>query len=116
MNEVFFAGEQIPYHELQKICKDLQAQIAALQAENERLKRQLDISTPTVQTETLSVSDCHIPAVTMRSTPAEKIRLFRSIFSGRENAFARRWYSVKTEKSGYQPVCGNEWAEGLRMA
>ena len=113
MNEVFFAGEQIPYHELQKICKDLQAQIAALQAENERLKRQLDISTPTVQTETLSVSDCHIPAVTMRSTPAEKIRLFRSIFSGRENAFARRWYSVKTEKSGYQPVCGNEWAEGL---
>ena len=48
MNEVFFAGEQIPYQELQKLCKDLQAQIVMLQAENERLKRQCSISTPAV--------------------------------------------------------------------
>ena len=43
----------------------------------------------------------------------EKILLYRSLFCGREDVFARRWYSKTTEKSGYQPVCENEWADGL---
>ena len=42
-----------------------------------------------------------------------KIRLFRKLFSGREDVFARRWYSNTTGKSGYQPVCENEWADGI---
>jgi superfamily II DNA or RNA helicase len=42
----------------------------------------------------------------------EKVALFQSIFRGRKDVFARRWYSVKTEKSGYQPVCLNEWRYG----
>lgn len=47
------------------------------------------------------------------SSSTEKISLFRSLFCGREDVFARRWYSKTTEKSGYQPVCENEWADGL---
>lgn len=39
----------------------------------------------------------------------EKVTLFQSLFKGREDIFARRWYSNKTGKSGYQPVCLNEW-------
>ncbi len=39
----------------------------------------------------------------------EKVALFRSLFLGREDVFARRWYSPKTGKSGYQPVCTREW-------
>lgn len=39
----------------------------------------------------------------------EKVSLFRSLFRGREDVFARRWCSLKTEKSGYQPVCIREW-------
>lgn len=35
--------------------------------------------------------------------------LFRSLFRGREDVFARRWYSRASDKSGYQPVCLNEW-------
>lgn len=50
---------------------------------------------------------------TMKSTPKEKIKLFRSFFRGREDVFARRWHSTTTQKSGYQPVCGNEWENGL---
>lgn len=42
-------------------------------------------------------------------TPQQKISLFRSLFKGREDVFARRWHSIKTGKSGYQPVCMNEW-------
>ena len=39
----------------------------------------------------------------------EKVTLFQSLFRGREDIFARRWFSNKTGKSGYQPVCLNEW-------
>ena len=35
------------------------------------------------------------------------------MFRGREDVFARRWYSKVTNKSGYQPVCVNEWRRGL---
>ena len=39
----------------------------------------------------------------------EKVALFRSLFQGREDVFARRWFSPTTGKSGYQPVCSREW-------
>ena len=39
----------------------------------------------------------------------EKVALFRGLFKGREDVFARRWYSKASGKSGYQPVCLNEW-------
>lgn len=39
----------------------------------------------------------------------EKVALFRSLFQGREDVFARRWFSGATGKSGYQPVCSREW-------
>ena len=42
-------------------------------------------------------------------TPEEKIVLFRSIFKGREDVFAQRWFSRTSGKSGYQPVCRKEW-------
>jgi hypothetical protein len=45
------------------------------------------------------------------STPEEKIALFRSLFRGREDLYAKRFESRKTGKSGYQPVCKNEWGE-----
>ena len=38
----------------------------------------------------------------------DKVTLFRSLFKGREDVFARRWYSRTSGKSGYQPVCLNE--------
>ena len=39
----------------------------------------------------------------------EKVELFQSLFKGREDVFAKRWYSDTTKKSGYQPVCEREW-------
>ena len=43
----------------------------------------------------------------------ERVELFRSLFKGREDVFARRWFSKATGKSGYQPVCQNEWNRQL---
>lgn len=53
------------------------------------------------------------PAVHTGSTPQEKIALFLSLFRGRSDVFARRYFSPKTEKSGYVPACENEWIPGL---
>ena len=39
----------------------------------------------------------------------EKMDLFCSLFKGRDDVFARRWYSKTSGKAGYQPVCQNEW-------
>lgn len=44
--------------------------------------------------------------------PEDKIRLFRSLFGGRSDVYALRWQS-KAGKTGYSPVCGNEWKPGI---
>ena len=51
-------------------------------------------------------------SVTRLSSPQEKINLYKSIFAGRKDIFALRWYNTKTQKSGYSPVCGNKWSSG----
>lgn len=53
------------------------------------------------------------PLVTGRSSGKEKIRLFSSLFRGREDVFPRRFESKKTGKSGYQPCCRKEWVKGI---
>jgi superfamily II DNA or RNA helicase/very-short-patch-repair endonuclease len=47
------------------------------------------------------------------SPPEAKIALFRSLFRGREDVYARRFENVRTGKSGYSPACGNEWVRGV---
>lgn len=39
----------------------------------------------------------------------DKVALFRSLFRGREDVFARRWFSPTSGKNGYKPVCSREW-------
>ena len=48
-----------------------------------------------------------------RSTAAEKVALFRGLFRGRSDVYARRFVSRKTGKTGYSPACGNEWVRGV---
>ena len=57
-------------------------------------------------TERASRVDRHAPV-------EEKIRLFRSLFRGREDVYARRFESRKSGKAGYAPACANEWVRGV---
>ena len=52
-------------------------------------------------------------SITNNSPIQDKIRLFRSLFRGREDVYPRRFESIMTGKSGYQPACKNEWARGI---
>ena len=51
--------------------------------------------------------------VNSHSPEGDKIRLFRELFAGRADVFPRRFESRKSGRSGYQPVCANEWRAGV---
>ncbi|WP_455081729.1 TOTE conflict system archaeo-eukaryotic primase domain-containing protein [Prevotella melaninogenica] len=92
-------------------------QYELLHEENEVLRSLLKIHG--IEYETRMKEDMNKPIYSLVSVPTitlsidERIRLFQSLFKGREDVFARRWFSKTTGKSGYQPVCINEWKQGL---
>ena len=92
-------------------------QYEVLHKENEVLRSLLKIHG--IEYETRMKEDMNTPIYSLVSVPTitlsidERIRLFQSLFKGREDVFARRWFSKTTGKSGYQPVCINEWKQGL---
>jgi superfamily II DNA or RNA helicase len=45
-------------------------------------------------------------------SPEEKVKIFMNLFRGRMDVFPKRWDNLKTGKSGYSPVCYNEWISG----
>ena len=108
------------YDELYQKYLFLVSECARLRAENAELKRQFGTrpeESASEQKTVLGSSNAEQAAKSFRvhkySTPSEKIALFRSLFAGREDVYARRWYSKTTGKSGYQPACENEWVQGL---
>jgi len=48
-----------------------------------------------------------------QSSTEAKVRLFRSLFRGREDVYARRFENRRTGKHGYAPACANEWVRGV---
>jgi len=48
-----------------------------------------------------------------RSSVEGKIRLFRSLFRGRDDVYPRRFENRRTGKTGYSPACANEWVTGI---
>ena len=102
-------------------CRELQQRVLELEKENRELREKLGLAgrghLPAAKPMTSEAADhvltAAVPGIDQHSGTDDKVRLFRSIFRGREDAYARRWYSVKSGKSGYSPVCANEWKEGV---
>lgn len=88
------------YEELLKKYQALLVESEAFKKENELLRARLGITEPVI---THSHADLN---------PQEKIRLFMSLFKGREDVYARRWEN-REGRSGYTPVCLNEWKSGV---
>ena len=81
--------------------QQLLERIKELEAENAEFRKRLgEVVTPTEKA----------PTAMLNLSLQEKVDLFRSLFKGREDVFARRWYSKASGKGGYQPVCQNEWS------
>ena len=75
--------------------QQLLERIKELEVENAELKKRLgEDVTPLV----------HEPAAMQKLSAQEKVELFRSLFKGREDVFARRWYSKASGKGDYHNV------------
>jgi hypothetical protein len=89
--------------ELQRELMEIDQRRAGLLAEIQELKGSVLPKEGSISASTVS----------LHSAEAEKIRLFRSRFAGRDDVFPRRFESRKSGRSGYQPVCANEWRAGV---
>lgn len=80
--------------------KELIQIIQKLEKENNELKEKLygKIEEKEVETEAKAISS------------EEKVKIFMEVFKGRTDLYAKRWTSNKTGKSGYSPVCKNEFS------
>ncbi len=87
-----------------------------------KLKSQLQFPKPLSGTENMSFeitkpeikrAEENILNLDNMAAPEEKIKLFMSLFRGREDVYAKRWENRKKGTAGYSPVCLNEWKPGL---
>jgi hypothetical protein len=119
-------GAVVNINELMEKYKILLIENKTLKEENEILNARLRISDPP-QPVLPQDPENHLPldfaaSETLGKNPppiiprppdaAEKIRLFMSLFKGREDVYAKRWQN-RQGKTGYAPVCRNEWKSGF---
>lgn len=90
----------------------LEQKIQNLDAEREALVQAL---TQLKQQQTQQIPSLHITGatVTQNSSSQDKVKLFRSLFKGRDDIYPKRWENSKTEKSGYAPACNNDWKPNI---
>jgi superfamily II DNA or RNA helicase len=113
-------------NELLEKCRALLAENHSLREENEILKARLGITDPPRPDPPQDPGN-HLPltfaalespgknpqpGILGQPDTAEKIRLFMSLFKGREDVYAKRWQN-REGRAGYAPVCRNEWKSGL---
>jgi len=113
------------YDQLLKKYKILLTENQLLRDENENLKRLINVSNiqPTKIKKTGCVEETGADeeirdnlltsVVNNQSDSTAKIRLFMSLFKGRDDVYASRWENKKKGTSGYSPVCLNLWQPGM---
>ena len=111
------------YEELYEKYQKLLEENKKLRSENEDYQKQLGLVLPIFSREVQNEKEVdrissdlvnNFEQVTNDSSPEDKIKLFMSIFRGRTDVYAKRWLN-REGKSGYSPVCLNEWETGICM-
>ena len=119
-------GIVMNYEELLGRYTVLLEEVKRLTKENSRLKAQLELigSEPSVKSsEKLksvektpheeSIAHNFKSVVDNTSDSHAKIHVFKSLFKGRSDVYARRWENKKKGTSGYSPFCLNLWQAGI---
>jgi len=100
--EAIAREEEVLGH-LEREEKTSRARLAALRAELASVAAEPEIRV-------------HLPLATGAPVPrtdADKVRLFQTLFRGREDVFPTRFVSKKTGKPGYAPACRNKFVQGI---
>lgn len=107
------------YGELLRKYNKLNIEYQRLKKENEDLKKRLgiidtlleykDIQDDSYEVDANNNSDIKVSKLNKQSSKEEKIKLYMSLFKGRNDVIAKLWSNGK----GYSPYCYNEWKFGI---
>jgi len=100
------------YDELHANYQALLIENNNLKNQNKILKNQLGIAQHQTVIAAISSINAIVTTVSHNSEAKEKIELFMSLFKSRDDVYAKRWQN-KAGKSGYMPVCLNEWRKNV---
>jgi hypothetical protein len=94
------------------LIKIAQEELAEIDAKRKRILKQIEtLKSLAIEKEEINqtgssfIPSTYKPSITNLSSEEDKISLFRSLFRGREDVFPKRFESLKSGKSGYQPAC-----------
>ena len=87
--------ESMQQHEWLIERQRLLERIKELEAENAELRKRLGEDVVPIKQESYAMQTLSLQ---------EKVGLFRSLFRGREDVFARRWFSKATDGNGFQRI------------
>ena len=106
-------------HELRELITRKEEELKMVEMQRDRIEREIRSLRSSIQSSASSN-----PVQTQQSFDAsratdlsdsEKIKLFRSLFRGREDIFSTLWNNDKTKRTGYALRCDNEWKPGVCM-
>lgn len=109
------ADQQEPSARLDADLAELRREVTRLRSENARLERLLGLTgaRPLPDEPAAAPLFGGTPgAVDAESAPAEKVRLFRTLFIGRDDVHAIRWENNRTGRAGWVPAVAGGWRRG----
>jgi len=114
------------YSEVLEKYNRLLVEVNRLKEENSQLENQLELTRSKLPQDSASaikpennycdhepVKSDNFPDVNNTSDSFTKVRLFMSLFKGRDDVYAKRWENKNNGKFGYSPVCLNQWQAGV---
>ena len=97
--------------------KRLRRELDGLRAENARLARLLDLRGDAIPPPEQPAAALAPPGlVTIRSSLAEKLALYRNLFRARDDVYAVRWENARVGTAGWMPAVAGGWRKGMNRS
>ncbi len=107
-------------NEINQLLANIEGELARVDARRSELLRQIaelrqeKVAFLHIKVKESPLQTDHPLTVTEQSVQEVKIALFRNLFRGREDVYAKRFENLKTGKKGYWPAYRNEWGSEPR--
>ena len=98
---------------LEEENKRLQKLLIANQIPFQMVNEIIESKKPESSTDQRYVISESLKVISKGSPLSDRVRLFMSLFHGRDDVYALRWENKHNGKKGYSPACRNSWVPGV---
>lgn len=98
-------SERIPDDLSRELARE-QDRLSTLDAERARTRERIAALRAELEAKSRAPAETQIAPP---RSPGDKVALFRSLFRGRTDVFARHWVNERKRIAGYAPACSHEW-------